>query len=83
LRGFPGSLSGFISIPDSVEIFSFKIVLNSSPRTFVFGDHSRLAQVRPSEGRAFLQVSTRSLKALRQNAEFARDDLDWWIYQFL
>jgi hypothetical protein len=85
LLGFPASfklsLSGFVSIPDSVEILSAprRQWGLSSPLTLVFGRHSRLRQFRrylhatsrrPSSGRLLVQFSSGSLKIFRLNIEF-------------
>jgi hypothetical protein len=75
LLDLPPKLSGFVSIPDSVEILVFDFDVKSVPhRTLRFGSDSRLRQIRPptrsTHGPSFLQVQTRCLKLFRVNLEF-------------
>jgi hypothetical protein len=82
LLAIPQLLSGFVCIPDSVEILgSFGTSNYSSDYVQVlsFGVDSKLSAIRirtEEDGdlffcyRSFLQVSTRSLKSFRMNLEF-------------
>jgi hypothetical protein len=77
-------LSGFVPIPDSVELLSFHgSARPSRKRTLTFGSGSRLAKISaasdaalidPTKGflcQSFLQISTWSLKLFRSSLEFA------------
>jgi hypothetical protein len=77
LLHIPPKLSGFVSIPDSVEIISFRGL--SAPHgdlVLTFGSESRLVETSPRHFpvpihyRSFVQVNSRSLKRFRLNLEF-------------
>jgi hypothetical protein len=75
LLSLPSGLRGSLAIPDSVEILGFDEKFDQRPApVLTFGRESRLSGVQvsnPSAGRrAFFQVSSRSLRVLRQNCEF-------------
>jgi hypothetical protein len=76
LLDLPPALSGFIHIPDSVEVLSFHQPRKRVLRVLAFGSDSRLKEVRPgAHGRdrshcSFVQVSTGSLKLLLMRLEF-------------
>jgi hypothetical protein len=83
LSDLPIEWAGTREIPDSVEVLKFSIVVDKfSTYTLNFGHESRLRTVHalgeglilnPSSCRVFLQVSTRSLKAFREDKEFEKD----------
>jgi hypothetical protein len=79
LLSLPSGLTGFVAIPDSVEILAFVLTLQSRGRCILtFGSESRLVDLGASvaghkhDGSAFLRVSSRSLKNFRLNWEFTR-----------
>jgi hypothetical protein len=79
LLDLPFGLSGFVSIPDSVEILSLgqhsrRSWWRRKSLALSFGSDSRLTAIQGESGRFFLQVSTRSLKIFRRNKEFERTD---------
>jgi hypothetical protein len=87
LLDLPPALSGFVSIPDSVEILKFhRDDRRQLERTLLFGSESRLSKFNTTSldtmppMQSFVQVSTGSLKILRRNLEFAGQDigLDEW-----
>jgi hypothetical protein len=85
LLHIPSRLSGFVSIPDSIEIFS---VCDTAPRSvplvLSFGIESKLNEIRTRakkphgrsliQHRTFLQFSSRSLKKFRVRMEFESDN---------
>jgi hypothetical protein len=72
LLHFPVSISGFVAIPDSVEILGL-FEREQSPRKTVltFGAESRLGEVRVEYARSLLDVTSRSLKVFRARLEFS------------
>jgi hypothetical protein len=82
LLDLPPDMSGFVSIPDSVEILSFHRSSRCSHQlTLVFGCGSRLVKIsaiptwRSLRYGSFLQVSTHSLKVFRRRLEFETDGM--------
>jgi hypothetical protein len=80
LLSLPPGLRGFLAIPNSVEILTFdRDFTDPSGLVLTFGSDSRLSAVTVSswEGRdpcrAFLQVSSRTLKLFRREWEFTSD----------
>jgi hypothetical protein len=79
LLDLPPHLSGFVAIPDSVEVLHFHQEAGAPPeRTLTFGPDSGLIvisvkyyeAITPWACRSFLQVSSWSLKLFRMNLEF-------------
>jgi hypothetical protein len=77
LLDIPHRLSGFISVPDSVETLSFSPIPKGSDRLVLgFGNDSKLQAIKARQNefnilpQAFLQVLSRHLKLFRQNMEF-------------
>jgi hypothetical protein len=72
----PPGLSGFLSIPDSVELFWIWGNPNQPGLTFTFGSGSRLKEFHAVEcyARTFLQAPTPSLKIFRRTLEFDYED---------
>jgi hypothetical protein len=87
----PSVLSGFVSIPDSVEILSFSRRGggwgHAPTRIFDFGVHSQLREIQMGFSlgrlpRAFLQTSAHSLKSFRTKLEFEAGGLSrMWFKQ--
>jgi hypothetical protein len=77
LLDLPSQLSGFLEIPDSVEILGFYDDGEDPPRTLICGPDSRLSEFRPTlapwvrVSRSFLQASATTLKRFRTKLEFA------------
>jgi hypothetical protein len=76
LLDFPETLSGFLHVPDSVEILSIYGNPGGPLRALIFGAESRLREftsnpVTSPSCRAFMQVSGRSLKHFREELEFS------------
>jgi hypothetical protein len=76
LLDLPPNLSGFVSIPDSVEVLLLPGDLDAAPKWILtFGPQSSLREIvkpkpRSRPSRSFLQVSTRSLKVFRRTLEW-------------
>jgi hypothetical protein len=80
LLDLPSRLSGFVSIPDSIEVLSFHIERGCAiERVLTFGGDSRLRDLRAIANREFMatrpleQVSSRSFKPFRTKSEFEHE----------
>jgi hypothetical protein len=79
LRDLPSALSGFVSVPDSVEFLgSFGSLKPGCDQVLSFGVDSRLSEIRSRSARSFpsrsfLRLATRCLKNVRMNVEFATE----------